>query len=344
MCGQGCLRYTDALALQSLCHKLLTHKTVERVSDPAAAARIPPHKRLANAAPGCGLPVGNLSSQFFANVYLNELDQFVKHRLKCRHYLRYVDDFVLLADTREQLQAWQAQIEAFLAETLRLKLKDDACLGPLSQGIDFLGYRVYATHRLVRPRVLRHCRARIEIWAARHVHATARGLRIRADAPALQALQAMLGSYWGHFKHADSVRLRRALFARFAWLAQLFELAADGGIAPRWVLQGETCARQAEVFVQTWPAARCLLQRGCLWYDLSAGSDRRCCTGAMRHALTAGTVAALLADLRRRGMPYLRADQTGWLKHGTRRREIVEWFFPLSFFNNSLNSVKGAIS
>ena len=64
----------------------------------------------------------------------------------------------------------------------------------------------------------------------------------------------------------------------------------------------------------------------------------------MRHALPAGAVAALLADFRRRGMPYLLADQTGWLKHGTRRREIVEWFFSLSFFNNPPNSVKGAIS
>ncbi|MCP4628263.1 MAG: RNA-directed DNA polymerase [bacterium] len=50
-----------------------------------------------------GLPIGNLTSQFFANVYLNELDQFVKHRLKCGYYLRYCDDFVLLSDSREEL-------------------------------------------------------------------------------------------------------------------------------------------------------------------------------------------------------------------------------------------------
>jgi RNA-directed DNA polymerase len=218
-----------ALAQQSLCHKLLQQKTVERVSDPDAAARIPPHKRLANAAPGCGLPVGNLSSQFFANIYLYELDQFVKHQHKCHHYLRYVDDFVLLAESRQQLQSWQVQIEAFLTETLRLKLKDDACLAPLSQGIDFLGYQVFATHRLVRPRVLRHCRDKIEAWARRHVHASTAGLRIRADSPALEALQAMLGSYWGHFKHANSARLRRALFTRYTWLALLFELDAPAG-------------------------------------------------------------------------------------------------------------------
>lgn len=249
-----------------------------------------------------------------------------------------------------------AQIEVFLAVTLGLKLKDDACLGPLSQGIDFLGYRVYATHRLVRPRVLRHCRAKIENWAVRHVHVSAQGLRIRADAPALEALQAMLGSYWGHFKHANSVRLRRALFARFAWLAQLFDLAADGGISPRWVLQGETHARQAEVFTREWLGAWRWLQKGNRWDVMppienpvgaaswprcavrrkgeTSGLGEPCAAGSRRPhrgrdaAPTALQAAALQADLRRRGIAYLRAAQTGWLKHGTRRREIVEWFLP----------------
>ncbi len=408
-----------ALALQSLCHKLLQQKTVERVSDPDAAARIPPHKRLANAAPGCGLPVGNLSSQFFANIYLNELDQFVKHQLKCHHYLRYVDDFVLLAESRQQLQSWQGQIEAFLTETLRLKLKDDACLAPLSQGIDFLGYRVFTTHRLVRPRVLRHCRDKIETWARRHVHASAAGLRIRADSPTLEALQAMLGSYWGHFKHANSARLRRALFTRYAWLALLFELdtpagqvgarpagidspaggggtdrdladvseltsmgsivglpvdssrrgapcelrkpparslslsaplAGEGGsqhfrkykfaprvplprivLTPRWVLQGETFARQAEVFAWAWPGAWQFLQRGNRWVTRPAVHEHsRAPRQRPLRLLSALEVTALQADLRCRGIAYLRADQTGWLKHGTRRREIVEWFLPIN--------------
>ncbi len=69
--------------------------------DPELLARIPPHKTLFGAGPNQGLPIGNLNSQFFANVYLNGLDQFVKHQLQCRHYLRYCDDFVLLAPERE---------------------------------------------------------------------------------------------------------------------------------------------------------------------------------------------------------------------------------------------------
>ena len=74
--------------------------------EPALLARIPSHKTLFGAPPGKGLPIGNLNSQFFANVYLNGLDQFVKHTLKCRHYLRYCDDFVLLSRDAEQLHEW----------------------------------------------------------------------------------------------------------------------------------------------------------------------------------------------------------------------------------------------
>ena len=83
---------------------------------------MPPHKRLANAPAGRGLPIGNLSSQFFANVYLDALDQLVKHQLKAKRYLRYVDDFVLFHHNREQLAAWRDQIEGFLRDRLGLQL------------------------------------------------------------------------------------------------------------------------------------------------------------------------------------------------------------------------------
>ncbi len=119
---------------------LLDQPVQEWCANPAAAAQVPPHKRLRNAPTGCGLPIGNLTSQFFANVYLNELDQFVKHTLKARHYVRYVDDFVLLADDAATLQRWQADISQYLQDRLRLRLKTEHHLAPLEQGVDFLGY------------------------------------------------------------------------------------------------------------------------------------------------------------------------------------------------------------
>jgi hypothetical protein len=127
--------------------------------DPRLVDRRPAHKTLFRAPPGKGLPIGNLNSQFFANVYLNALDQFVKHELKCRWYLRYCDDFVLVAESAAQLASWKARIEAFLAERLMLQLNPAReRLLPVSDGVDFLGYIVRPFHLLVRRRVVGHLR------------------------------------------------------------------------------------------------------------------------------------------------------------------------------------------
>lgn len=91
-------KLNDAMALW-LTRVLVYHDVTEHChfrGRQELLARIPPHKTLFGTCPNKGLPIGNLNSQFFANVYLNHLDQFVKHELKCRHYLRYCDDFVLL--------------------------------------------------------------------------------------------------------------------------------------------------------------------------------------------------------------------------------------------------------
>jgi RNA-directed DNA polymerase len=177
-------------------------------------ALVPPHKRLANAPKGCGLPIGNLSSQFFANVYLDALDQFVKHTLKAKRYLRYVDDFVLVHHDRAQLLAWQAQIERFLASHLRLSLKADIRLRPLTDGIDFLGYVIRPTHTLARRRVVAHARQALAAWEGAHVA----GGVIRATPADLRRVQSTAASYAGHLRHAASNRLQRALHRRFPWL------------------------------------------------------------------------------------------------------------------------------
>ncbi|WP_158273204.1 DUF1566 domain-containing protein [Limnohabitans sp. WS1] len=156
-------------ALRSLCHKLLAQTVQEWCADPAAAVKVPPHKRLRNAPAGCGLPIGNLTSQFFANVYLNELDQFVKQTLKAKHYVSYVGDFVLLAPNAATLRQWYDQIAQFLQARLSLRLKDEPRLAPLAQGVDFLGYVLYPSHRLVRRRVVAHCKGKLSAWAQRHV-------------------------------------------------------------------------------------------------------------------------------------------------------------------------------
>ncbi|MBI2106395.1 hypothetical protein HYT57_00265 [Candidatus Woesearchaeota archaeon] len=100
-----------------------------------------------------GMPLGNLTSQFFANIYLNELDRFVKHKLKTKYYIRYVDDFVILYNSKKQLEIWKSEIDNFLKEKLKLELHPDKSkIIPLSRGIDFVGFRNFYHHRLLRKR------------------------------------------------------------------------------------------------------------------------------------------------------------------------------------------------
>lgn len=203
------------MALRRAVHALLTwpisRTGVRWACTPAEREAVPAHKRLENAPPGCGLAIGNLSSQFFANVYLNELDQFVKHVLKARRYVRYVDDFVLVHQSREQLQAWRGEIQVFLQQRLQLELKSEQKLLPLTAGIDFLGYVIYPTHRVVRRRVISHCRAKLAEFERRGDFSPRARRRLRS----------VWASYEGHFRHASSWRLRQRIHARFPWLAEV---------------------------------------------------------------------------------------------------------------------------
>jgi len=98
-----------------------------------------------------GMPLGNHTSQFFANVYLNELDQFVKHTLKAKCHIRYVDDFVILHESKKQLEVWKEQIDKFLREILKLELhKDKSRVLDLERGITFLGFRIFPHYTLLR--------------------------------------------------------------------------------------------------------------------------------------------------------------------------------------------------
>ncbi len=100
--------------------------------------------------PGKGMPLGNLTIQFFANVYLNELDQHLKHMLKIKHYVRYVDDFAILDSSRDKLEEYKRQINHFL-KTIKLELHPDKSRTiALNNGIGFLGFRIFYYHKLLK--------------------------------------------------------------------------------------------------------------------------------------------------------------------------------------------------
>ena len=165
----------------------------------AMLAQVPPNKSLFGKENKRGLPIGNLTSQFFANVYLNELDQFVKHTLKAHYYLRYVDDFVIVSSDRDELLRFKAQIKQFVESKLKLQLHPKRHkLLPVSSGIDFLGYIVRHNYILVRRRVLNNLKQKIREFKASR----------ERD---YQKFNATLASYAGHLRWANTYRLKKSL-------------------------------------------------------------------------------------------------------------------------------------
>ena len=188
--------------------------------------KIASQKSLFYTAKGRGLPIGNLTSQFFANLYLNELDQFVKHNLKCRYYLRYCDDFMLVSDDRDRLLEWKDKIENFLYLKLNLNLNNKRkSLQPVSNGIDFLGYIVRRDYVLVRKRVVNNLKTKLEGFEHKLIKKDQPPyVKVVYDFRALEMLRAILASYLGHLKWANSYRLQAALLDRYDFLKRFFSM------------------------------------------------------------------------------------------------------------------------
>ncbi|MBL0709409.1 MAG: hypothetical protein JJV99_00110 [Colwellia sp.] len=196
--------------------------------NPSLANAIPTHKTLINTPDGKGLPIGNLNSQFFTNVYLNALDQFVKHQLKCRYYVRYCDDFVLLANNEQQLHDWRQQIDSFLTDELQLTLHKKQLIASINNGINFLGYIVRHHYLLVRRRVINHLKEKLHSFKQQLViqnqQLNSYNIYYYFDEKLLDQLHAVLSSYLGHFKLASTAKLEHSLWQKNAWLACYFEL------------------------------------------------------------------------------------------------------------------------
>lgn len=154
-----------------------------------------------------GLPIGNLTSQFFANIYLNGFDHFVKERLSVSKYLRYVDDFALFSDDRVYLAEARVMIEEFLAG-LRLKIHPvKSQLFETRRGASFVGFRVLPERIKVRSQNLRRGRRRLRDLQDRY----------RRGEISLDQVTQSLRSWVGHLQHGDTWRLRKQVFTRLAF-------------------------------------------------------------------------------------------------------------------------------
>ena len=111
---------------------------------------------------GKGMPLGNLTSQFFANVYLDKLDQFAKHKLKARYYIRYVDDFVMIHNNKDVLEDYKKQTDAFISGELNLILHPDKSkIITIKKGVEFLGFRTFYHHRLLKQKNIKKFRRKL---------------------------------------------------------------------------------------------------------------------------------------------------------------------------------------
>lgn len=153
----------------------------------------------------CGLPIGNLTSQFWSNCYLHPLDQFIKRELACHGYLRYVDDFALFADSKAQLWEWKQAIQEKL-DGLKLQFhQHNAQVVPVASGIPWLGFVVYPTHRRIKKRNVvnasRRLRSRYQQWQAGEI--------------SFAEFDASVQGWINHVRYADSWGLRKKILNEF---------------------------------------------------------------------------------------------------------------------------------
>lgn len=166
---------------------------------------VPERKSLFRCADNKGLPIGNLTSQFFANIYLDRLDQFVKHRLRCKYYARYVDDFVILGPNPKELNNLYEEIDKFLREDLELSLHNNKKrIAPVEQGVDFVGYVIKPWRTYLRRRVIKNLNHKIERLVG------SERVKYEDYAPSVN-------SYLGFLRQVSGYNKRKALAQRLAY-------------------------------------------------------------------------------------------------------------------------------
>lgn len=149
-----------------------------------------------------GMPIGNLTSQLFANIYMDPLDQFIKHELKVKYYLRYADDFVILSDSKDQLEKLRPLIEEFLRSNLKFSLHPDkVIIRDYYLGIDFLGYIVFPHFVLPRTKTKRRI--------FKKVHQKVQLVKSQKLTP--EQLNQTIQSYLGYLSHCNAFKLSQDL-------------------------------------------------------------------------------------------------------------------------------------
>jgi hypothetical protein len=158
--------------------------------------------------PGKGLPIGNVTSQLWTNIYMNAFDQFMKHTLKVKHYIRYTDDFIIVDNSAEKLQLLLPAIKQYLHNDLKLALHPNkVSIRKYTQGIDFLGYVLLPHYRRLRTNTKQRMKRTID----------RRITLYKQQVATKESLHQTLQSYLGVLSHADTYQLSQSVINRY-WL------------------------------------------------------------------------------------------------------------------------------
>lgn len=166
--------------------------------------------------------MGNQSSQWFALYYLDKIDRIIKEKYKIKYYTRYMDDLILLHEDKEHLKACLGEIRAYAAEKLKLEFNEKTQLFPVSEGVDYLGWRFYLTDT---GKVIRRLRTSNKRRFKRRLRAFQK--RYRAGELELEAITRSLASYNGHLKHGHTWKLKAKIYGSFVLTKDHKEEPAD---------------------------------------------------------------------------------------------------------------------
>lgn len=152
-----------------------------------------------------GMPIGTIPSQMLANLYNDALDQYCKRELRIHYYIRYQDDIIILHNDKKELHKWEKQIRKFAEEEMKMQLNEKCCLRPITLGIDFCGYKNYATHIKIRKTTAKRMKRRLKKLMKQYNN----------DEISLDQARQVVDSYLGLLKHCNSFSLKTQIFGDY---------------------------------------------------------------------------------------------------------------------------------
>lgn len=155
-----------------------------------------------------GIPLGNVTSQDFANIYLNEVDQYAKRYLNLKYYVRYMDDIIVVLKTKEEAQRAKEDITKFLNQTLDLETNSKTKIFPIAQGVNAYGFKIYCTHKMVRDCSKAAMKRRIKAMDS----------KVQNGVMTTKEVQQSVNSWLGHARHSNSYNLSKKIFKKYNYI------------------------------------------------------------------------------------------------------------------------------